>query len=102
MKEAELRRYATCSMCGQKIGHTGLPLFWRVTVERFGIDHAAVARQQGLAMFLGNAAIAGVMGPDETMAQPVMDPVTLSVCETCVIEQTCIAQLAELQGVPAK
>ena len=38
MKEAELRRYATCSLCGQKIGHTGLPLFWTVTIERFGVE----------------------------------------------------------------
>ncbi|MGE4078916.1 MAG: DUF2303 family protein [Reyranella sp.] len=38
MKEGELRRFATCSMCGKPIGHTGVPLFSRVTIERFGVD----------------------------------------------------------------
>jgi len=30
MKEAELRKHADCSACSNKIGHTGLPLFWVV------------------------------------------------------------------------
>lgn len=102
MKEAELRRYATCSLCGQKIGHTGLPLFWTVTIERFGVDMQAVQRQQGLAMFLGSAALAMHMGADEQMARRVMEPVTLSVCESCAKDSKCVAALAEIQGVPTE
>jgi hypothetical protein len=87
MKEAELRKHATCDLCNQQIGHTGLPLFWRVTVERFGIDMHAVRRQTGLGMQIG-AALAAVMGPDESMAQALMGPVVLTACETCAMERT--------------
>jgi len=85
MREAELLKHATCSLCSKKIGHTGMPLFWRVTVERFGIDLRAVRRQDGLAQMLGNTVLAAVMGPAEDMAQPVMDPVALTVCEACAM-----------------
>lgn len=62
MKEKELREHADCSICGKPIGNSGLPLFWKVTVERFGLNVDAVKRQQGLGMMLG-AHIAMVMGP---------------------------------------
>jgi hypothetical protein len=66
MKEKELREAATCIICGKPFGHTGLPLFWRVTIQRFGVDMGAVKRQTGLTMMLGgNALLASVMGPDE-------------------------------------
>ena len=55
MKERELRLHATCSLCRQKIGHTNLPLFWTVRIERHGIDMRAVQRQTGLAMMPGDA-----------------------------------------------
>lgn len=86
MKEAELRKHATCSLCTRPIGHTRLPLFWKVTIERFGIDLAAMQRQQGLGLMIG-APLAAVMGPDETMARPMMEPKVLTVCETCACER---------------
>lgn len=95
MKETELRKHATCSLCGSKVMAGGLPLFWRVTVERFGIDIQAATRQQGLTMTLGHAGLAAVMGPDEDMAKPMMDAVTLTVCEACCTAPTCVAALAE-------
>lgn len=95
MKQAELMQHATCTLCRQKIGHTGLPLFWTVRIERFGIDVHAVRRQDGLAALIGHPGIAAAMGPDETMAKPMMDPVTLTVCETCAIHGPPIAWLAE-------
>ncbi|HOX08711.1 MAG TPA: hypothetical protein PK280_20115, partial [Planctomycetota bacterium] len=83
MREAELRKYCKCSICGKKIGEAGMLLFWRVRIERFGVDLGAVQRQDGLAAMLnGHAALARVMGPDEEMAKAVMEPVTLAVCET--------------------
>lgn len=91
MKEAELRKHCDCSICGKKIMHAGLPLFWRVTVERFGVDTGAVRRQAGLAMMLGSPALASVMGSDEEMARPVMDPKVLTVCEVCVLKPWTIA-----------
>lgn len=97
MKERKLREHATCSLCKQKIGHTGLPLFWIVRIERHRIDMGAVRRQTGLAMMLGNAAIAEVMGPDEDMTTPAMEPATLTVCETCAVSRSMeVAALGEL------
>lgn len=98
MKQDELRRFAVCSLCGQRIGHTGLPLFWRVTVERFGVDLQAIRRQDDLAALIGNTAIAAVMGPNEDLAQPLAGPVVLSVCEACCTAQTCVAELAEKES----
>lgn len=85
MKESELRKHAVCTVCAEKIGHTGLPLFWRVTVERFGIDMQAARRQTGLGMMLG-ASLAAVMGPDEDMAQAIGDPAVLTMCEHCAMK----------------
>lgn len=97
MKEKELRENAICSMCGDKVLSAGLPLFWRVTIERFGIDLNAVQRQQGLTMMMGgNAVIAAVMGADEEMAKHIVDPIALTICEPCCTENTCVARLAEL------
>lgn len=96
MKEQELRNHAVCSLCDNKILSTGLPLFWRVTVERFGIDIGAVSRLQGLTMTLGSPALASAMGADEDMAIPVMEAVTITVCEKCALDSRCIASLAEI------
>lgn len=41
------------------------------------------------------AQLAGVMGPDEEMTKPVMDPVEFTVCENCCTTPTCVAALAE-------
>lgn len=96
MKEPELRKHANCSICGKGIMHAGLPLFYRVTVERFGIDIQATKRQQGLGMML-SPALAMVMGPDEDIAKPMMGPAIVTVCENCGTGANhCIAHLAEL------
>lgn len=82
-------------MCGQKIGHARLPLFWRVRIERYGVKIDAVQRQTGLAMMLdGHAALAAVMGPDEDMAEKILSK-EITVCEDCAMRQTVIAVLAE-------
>jgi len=89
VKELELRQHATCSLCSKPIGHTGLPMFWVVTVQRHGLNCDALMRQQGLTMQLGgNAALAGVMGPNEDMTTPLMDPAKVTVCETCAVERS--------------
>ena len=99
MKENELRLYVICSVCHQPIGHTGLPLFCKVTIERVGILAEPIRRQDGLTAVLGgNAALAQVMGTDEEMTESIAT-VTLSVCEGCYLEPTRIAALAELIDV---
>lgn len=88
MKEQELRKHATCSLCQKKIGHTGVPLFWVVRIERFGLKLSAIQRQDGLAAMLGGSArLAQVMGTDAEMAVSVSSPMTLTVCEDCAVEK---------------
>lgn len=100
MKEEELRKHCLCSLCGEKImARGGLPLFYRVTVERFGINLRAAQRQDGLAQFLGHTQLARIMGPDEDIASPLMEPLVLTVCETCSysIEAPTIAGMVEIE-----
>lgn len=95
MKEAELREVATCKLCQKKIGHTGMPLFWRVRVERYGLKKDALDRQQGLTMMLGGRAqLAAMMGPDEDMAEKISST-EFTICEECAMASTCVAFLAE-------
>lgn len=93
MKEAELRKHADCSACGQKIGHTGLPLFWTAKVDRYGIDMHAVRRQTGFGMMMGGQ-LAMVMGADEDMAKPMMDTKTITLCEECAMKPVDLGMLA--------
>lgn len=94
MKEKELRKHSKCVLCGKKILASGIPLFWKVTVERLGVKVDAVNRQSGLSMMIG-AQLAEVMGPDEDLTQPMMEPVVLTICETCGTDSFCVAELAE-------
>ena len=93
MKEKELRQLAVCKGCGKKLGasfrdnHT-LPMFWKITAERFIIDDGAMKRQAGLEMMLnGHVGLAQAMGPDEDMAKRIMEPVILCLCEHCAVSE---------------
>ena len=95
MKEKELRENAECNLCHKKIGESGIPMFWTVKIERHGVVLKATRRQQGFGMMIG-AELAMVMGPDEDMTIPMMEPLTLTVCETCGCEKDfCVALMAE-------
>jgi len=82
MKERELRKTANCVLCEKPFGHTGIPVFWRVKVERLGVDMKALRRQDGLATLIGNPMIAQVMGPDEEMTT-LLGKAEVTVCESC-------------------
>ena len=98
MKADEIRANAICRVCGKKFGESGLPLFWRVTVQRFVVDMGAVRRQSGLEMMLGSVALAVAMGPNDDLAKPMMDAVTVTVCESCANEcELCLPSLAETE-----
>lgn len=88
MKERELANHTTCNLCNRLITSCGLPLFWRVKVERFGLDARAMRKQAGLGMMLGSPALAEIMGTDADMAKSMMDEVTLTVCEGCAMDNT--------------
>ena len=93
MKQNELKK---CAICGKGVMHTGVPFFYRLSLERMAIDVAAVKRQHGLEMMMGNAAaLAFHMGPQEDIAQGFMGPFTLLICEDCSTTSTMIAQLLE-------
>ncbi len=98
MKEQELRKHATCNVCRNPIGASGLPLFYTVEIARYGVKLDAVRRQDGLGAMLGNSRLAQVMGPDEEMTETVMEPVKITVCENCSMTDQLIAHLAELGG----
>lgn len=90
MKREELFRLAECCVCKNQIGNSGLPFFYKVVIERYGVLADAVRRQDGLSAMLGSQQLAGVMGPDEDMAQLMDGPKSFSICETCSIEQSVI------------
>lgn len=60
MKEQELRKCAVCALCKKKVLESGMPLFYRVRIERHGIKLDAVQRQTGLAMMLGHSGLANI------------------------------------------
>lgn len=100
MKERELRRHAVCSLCKAQIGQASLPIFYRIKIERFMLDLGVVQRQTGLGLLLGNGLLAMHMGPDEEMANSVMDQLTLVACHNCstdLAKAYPVAQLAEIQ-----
>lgn len=95
MKEKELRKAATCAVCGEPFGKAGMPMFWRVKIERIGLDAQAIHRQAGFETFLGSVQLAQVMGPNKEMTKPLIDPVTVTICEKCIINPIIIPSLVE-------
>lgn len=94
MKEKELREAATCGLCNEKIGKSGLPLFMRVSVKRYGLKADALRRQTGFGMLMGNGALAQIMGPNEDMAEIISEN-TVTVCETCGLENSILHRILE-------
>ena len=98
MKENELRKVAECKVCHKPFGHTGLPIFFRVSIERLGVNLNTVRRQDGLAALLGgNSALAQVMGTDEEVTVPMMEKTTVTVCEACALEDVNLFVLAGME-----
>jgi hypothetical protein len=96
MKQEELRKHSKCSICGEGVAKSGLPIFSVVTFQRYGLDMRAIQRQDGLsAMLGGHHGLAAVMGPNEDMAKPLGGPVTTTVCETCLMKPRMLACLME-------
>ncbi len=94
MKEDELRTHAICSVCGGRIGHTLLPIFWTISIEHYTINMGAIRRQDGLTALLdGHARLAQVMGTDAEMAKRTLGPITMTICATCAAGDICLMQL---------
>ncbi len=87
MREQELREHAKCALCGQGIGAAG-PLFWTAKITSWILDMRALQRQTGMEMMMGgHVAIAQIMGPNEDMAEKMVE-VEITVCQTCAIDKS--------------
>ena len=94
--------FKPCANCGKGVAHTGLPLFWVVEIQRFGIDAQAVQRQHGMEQFFGGSspgavALADVFNDGAPLATPINDKVTLLLCEACALGHMPIAVLSEAE-----
>jgi len=86
MKENELREKAECGLCHRKIGHTGMPVFWTVKIQHWGLKAGAMQRQSGLEQFFGgHVALAQAMGANEDMAEVIGDEIEFGVCQECAM-----------------
>jgi hypothetical protein len=100
MNEKELRDASTCGICGKKIGSSGVPMFFRVSIQRFALNLAACQRQHGLELMLG-AQLGQIMGPGESLADPLAEAHEFTICNDCCAHQTCVLALEECVDPPA-
>jgi len=98
MNEKELIEKSKCAGCGKPFGHTGLPLFWRLKIERIGVRVDALRRHDAMATFLGSRELAGVFSTESTLTDPVMEAVEITLCEECALSDVNIMVLAEKAG----
>ena len=91
MNEAELSNHLTCNNCGMLVTACGLPLFWKLTVERHGINAEKLRSSVSMSNIVGNYGIAKAMGltPDD-VTQPMMDAKVVTLCDSCAIDPDCM------------
>lgn len=87
--------FKLCAHCGKGVAHTGIPIFWRVTVERMGIDRIAVQQTAGMEQFFGGQVAIARAFQDPDIAKPIVPGDTFLVCERCALEPHLLAQIAE-------
>lgn len=98
MKKKDIK---LCAFCGEGMMHDNNILFYRVKIERLGINLRGVQKTHGLETFFGGgragAALAGVMGTDPEIAKVVTSDEAL-ICDECAIEKKihCVAMLHEM------
>ncbi len=98
IKEDELIKLGNCKICGMKLLAGKTPLFYRVRVERAGLDSSAISRRAGLEMMLGSSALAHHMGPHEDLAKIIDGPNTVVIHEECAGRVSHLFQLFEDKG----
>lgn len=92
--------FKPCAICRKGVMHTGLPLFWRIHIERIGVDMQAVQRQHGLEQFFGGTSpgavvLADVFSDGTPVGKPLNEGTTVLVCEDCAMADMPVAVLAE-------
>jgi len=91
--------FKPCIFCGKGMMHDGNILFFKVSIQRMGINMNAVKEQHGLEIMLGSPAIASVMGPDSDIAKPIGIQAKGLICDTCACDKkTVLAQMAEMMN----
>lgn len=90
MKASELR---PCDLCGRGLMHDGVPLLWRVRLERLGIDRRAVQQAAAMELHFGGAVRLARMFADPEVAISVGEARTILVCEACAGETTSVYRL---------
>jgi hypothetical protein len=84
-----------CPMCGKSVMHTGLPLVWKITMHRLGLDVRALRREQGLEMMMGGSApLARAFSPNNEFGKEIEKPITVMVCEPCALDQSIVIRCA--------
>jgi hypothetical protein len=76
-----------CALCGKGLTHTGLPLVWRVRVERIGLSATAVRQAAGMELLVGDPAIAHALSPVRDFAAVRVLETTLMICEPCALHE---------------
>jgi len=75
---------APCGICGEKLMAKNFIHAYRVKVEQFVFDTAAIQSTAGHEMMIGNVAMATAMGPDLDLAHGLGEKDVL-ICVTCYI-----------------
>lgn len=75
-----------CALCDKVILATGMPIFYRLTVQHCGVDAKAVQQRVGLAMAMGGGegglALSGIMGARKAPVVE-MSKGQVNVCMAC-------------------
>lgn len=87
--------FKPCAACGKGVMHLGMPVFWRVTVERMGIDLQAARQTSAMEMFFGGQVAIARAFQDPDIAKPIVPGDTFLVCEACALEPHRLAVLAD-------
>ena len=99
--------FTKCKGCGKGVAHTGLPIFWRVKIERMGIDRKAVVQTDAMERYFGGHAGGGMANQqalaisrvfqDPIIAKPIegIEPVTALLCEECSLKPLPLSLIAE-------
>lgn len=92
--------FKNCALCGEGMMHNGGILFFRIKIERMGMNLRAIQETHGMEMMMGGgqagAALASVMGTDPEIAKAVTSDTAL-ICDECATEKEihCLAVLHE-------
>ncbi len=79
--------FKPCVLCGKGVMHTGVPLFYRVKIERLGINVGEVQRTHGMEQFFGGAVALARVFHDPDLTEVIMPEVEMLVCEDCSTTQ---------------